>query len=298
MKKVVILLLCASFSFSSTISAADPPQKQRLTVAPSLVDIELAPGESIAKELTAVNKGTEAAFLSVSIAPYSVRDETEEPYYETLPGAPNVTKWVTITAPRERVHLAPEAVQEISYTVSIPPSTSPGGYLFAIFATTTPAESSESVTVQNRIAVINYITVKGDVQPSGQVTTSPLQRLSWDGMLHTEFTVKNTGSMHFAATTTAIVKTLWGNEVGRVEDKRHILPFTEKRIELDWRSPYTLGIYRVDRSASYSGHTERFPTDWLIVIHPLILAGTILLITGLSFFIAKHRHRKRSILRQ
>lgn len=294
MKKVVALLLLISVCFPLTISAADPPPKQRLTVAPSLVDVELAPGETITKEITAVNKGAEASFLQLSVASYSVESETQEPHYRALPGAPDVTKWVTIRTPEERVHLAPEAVQEISYTIQVPSSTLPGGYLFAIFATTTPAAVSESVTLQNRIAVVNYVTVKGDSQTSGQVTAIPPQYLSWDGMFHAEFAIKNTGSMHFIATATTVMTTLWGNEVGRIEDRRHILPFTEKNIALDWRSPHAFGLYKVDRSVRYANHTEQFPTSLLLVIHPMIIAGTLLIITGLVFFIARRRSGKHS----
>lgn len=291
MKRVILALLLALLWLPGTVAAVDPQPKQRMVVTPSSVDLLLAPGESSQKDITVVNKGTEAFSLNVTAAPYSIDSQTNEPSYKPIPGSPDVTKWVT-TALDKDTQIAPEAVQEISYTVSVPPSTPPGGYLLAILVTATPITPSESVTVRSRIAVINYVTVKGEIALNGKVTASPFGHFSWNGTLKTEFIVKNNSPMYFTAATSTVITPLWGQEVGRVEDKRPVLPFTEKYITLDWQSPHTVGIYKVERSVNYLGRTESFPAEWFVVVHPLLIAGAVLLLAGLGLFVGLRKRRR------
>ncbi len=288
-------LLTAIF-FMHSVAVGAATQSQSIAVTPSSVDLALAPGESATKALTVVNQGSDAFVLDMSAAPYSVRGEDYDPQYTSLPGALDPSKWVTFISPTAQVRVEPTKLREVTYTVSIPASAKPGGYVLALFATTTPDPVPASVVAHNRVAIMQYITVKGTVEQGGHASAQPYSFISWDGTVTMPYRVKNTGEGYFIAKVSAVVKTLWGSEVARISEERYVLPQTQRRMVLDWQAQTAFGIYRVEQSADYLGRTERLPTQWLLVIHPIVLLGLALLIVGGVMLVA-FRTKSRGLTR-
>lgn len=268
-------------SLVQPVPAYAAAQTQSIVVSPSSVELALEPGESATKALMVVNNGSNPFMLDISVAPYSVRGEDYSVQYTLLPGAQDVSKWVSFTKPTAQVRIEPGKLQEVTYTVSIPKSAKPGGYSAAVFATTTPDPApTNSVVAHNRVAVMQYITVKGDVEQNGQASTEPYSSVSWNGALTMPYSVKNMGGGYFTAKVSAVVKTPWGSEVARVSEERYVLPQTERRMVLDWQAQGAFGIYKVEQSAEYLGRTEQISSRWLLVIHPAILIGVVSLLVG------------------
>ncbi len=268
-------------------------QNQRVVVSPSSVELELEPGESAKRILTVVNKGTDSFVLNMSAVPYSVRDEDYGPKYTLPPGAVDASKWVAFVNPDAHVRIEPEKLSEVGYIVQVPKEAKPGGYYVALFATTTPGSTSNMVVVHNRVAVIQYITVKGDVEQSGEVSTNSFKPVLWGGTLTLPYDVENTGGSHFMVKLSAIVKTAWGSEVDRVSEERYVLPRTERRVDIDWHAKEILGIYKIEQSAQYLGRTEQLPSRWLIIAQPIALIGLIALVAGVALYAVirvKRRH--------
>jgi len=171
--------------------------------------------------------------------------------------------------------------------------TKPGGYTVALFATTTPDPRTESVVVHNRVAVMHYITVKGAAAESGEARAEPFEALSWDGAFTLPFRVKNTGSTHFRVEVRTAIKTLWGREVAMLTKTRQVLPQTERLVTLDWQSTVPFGIYSVEQSVVYLGKTEQLSRRYLVVMHPAVALGIVLILVSIGTLVLLRWKKRR-----
>lgn len=290
MRKILVLLVGAALVLAAPpASAADFAQQQRIVVSPGSTDIAVDPGSSVTKSVTVVNKGEKSVTVEFSTAPYRVEGESYAPLYSQTPGVVDASAWIRFTGLSEPALLKPQEVREVSYIVQIPSTAKPGGYTAAVFVTSSPEVSGGAVVVHDRVAVPQYITVKGDVHASGAAEAAPIPFVLWGGKLQMPYVVTNTGEGHFTAKVAVTVTAPWRATVYEVTDERYVLPGTKRLMTLEWQPRAIVGIYKVEQSAEYLGQTHTLSSHWIVLIYPEMLIGIIFLVLGTIWLIVVRR---------
>lgn len=268
-----VTAMVASMSLASTVGAvADPTQK--LLVSAAAQNVTLDPGANYTHSLTLANQGNEPFVVSTSVSPYGVDTLEYTPQFKPLPGAKDVTQWVTVAGLSNEI-VEPLQVRDFTYTVSVPVDTAPGGYYAVLFVTSEPM-NKRGVTVNNRVGVVLYITVNGVVKKQGDITGQPAPPLSFGGPVDVSTIVSNSGGVHFMPAVKTVVYDIFGREVWNMSQQKYVLPGTERRFTAEWQPTGLFGVYKLQRSAVLFDATKNVADSWFMYVHPLfLLAGLV-----------------------
>ena len=279
--KRLFLFFAALSSLSLLSTGVSATGTHTLRVSPSISDLKVDPGASLEKRITAVNKGDVPFTVKVSVSPYSVINEKYQATFEPLPGRTPVDKWFSVITPEES-KTQPGGVYDISYKITVPASTPPGGYSAVVFVESTVDKASGSgIVAKNKIAHIVYITVNGPVERKGTVELSPLPFLLFSDEQKLEYLAKNQGGTNEQARVSTVVYDLFGRQVLSSNFDRYVLPGTKRSIHTDWMPGGVLGIYKIERSSSFAGTTTPKNTQWSVIINPVFAVIAVLLVVGL-----------------
>ena len=257
---------------------------QSIALSPASTELSIDPGASIKDTIEVTNNGDVDFNVDLSVAPYHVVGIDYDPEFTLLPGATEVTSWVSLSS--ETTKVASHEVYETEYTVTVPAGTASGGYYAVIFAETSPTEDSQAggVVAHNRVGNLLYITVSGDVEMSGSVTSAPLDAVLFQSAVPIGVKVANTGGIHFLSNVQFSVDSIFGRKVFTSETERYVLPQTERLIESTWIPSSPAGIYKIHRSATVDGERRELPTQTVLFIQPWFagVLSLMVIIIGIS----------------
>lgn len=267
---------------------------QAITISPASTRLSIDPGATVTDDFEIINGGENGYKVNLSVSPYRVVGEQYDPNFTQLPGTVDASEWVTLS--RSSEELDGQKVLSVSYTVTVPENTAPGGYYAVIFAQTSQSEESEAsgVIPHNRVGNILYITVNGDVEQSGDATGSAIPFLTFSPSVPVSIKVSNSGGVHFETKATFRVTDFRGNEVFKSEVDRFVLPSTVRDISASWDSPLPFGIYTVERSATVAGETVQLNPEKIVVISPWFLFCVVIFLGSIiTLLVMRIRQRKK-----
>src|SRR5258708_7151134 len=140
---VLATCMCIAVSTGTAAIAAaatDNVSTQSITMSPSSTELSVVPGGTSTGSFSVVNEGNTSYRITIYAAPYHVEGIDYDPQFTPLPGTTDASQWVHFTAATSQ-DLAAHTSQSLSYTLSVPLKTAPGGYYATIFAETTPANA-------------------------------------------------------------------------------------------------------------------------------------------------------------
>lgn len=298
MKKLLVLVLSVSLfsTLTLTLPAAADTSPQSITLSPTSQVITVQPGESHSGKLQLINQGAKSTNLNLYGTAYRVTDEQYDQSFTPLPGAPNPGNWLSFGQTKVTIEANGNTV--VPYTLTVPAKTPAGGYYAVAFAETQTdgqASSSDGLLIQRRVGTIFYITVGGDVHPSGKILSwqsAFLQKPPVNGVLR----ISNTSSVHFPVAFTLTVKDVLGNTKFSQTTNKEILPQTIRRIPLSWQGAPPIGLVKVGGSVQYLGQTKYLPTHWVIVASPT--ARKVIVVVALAlllwFIVPPIRNRRKT----
>ena len=236
-----------------------------------------------------VNTGEAAFNYTVYARPYSVDTEAYKPNYSDTPERSDLYRWVQFD--QATGSLQPGQTHEINYSVLVPQSTTPGGHYGVIFAETVPSQSQRGVVVRTkRVGSVVRMTVDGDVNQSGNISSLDVPWLQLESSLKANARLLNSGNVDFDASATMVVKTIFNREVFKSNSSHVVFPQKPRSITTEWVDASAIGLYRVTYSASaiddrqsVDSYVLMVPRTLLIVIAGLVLAGGMY---------AAHRYRR------
>lgn len=259
------------------------------------------PGQSVTDYASIVNTGTQPSEFTL-LATDAFNDSKGDFALLATDQTPKlVGRWVAFEngADRMKVTLAPGEGRLVPFTLTLPPTATPGDHVGAIVASVLSAQGQ--VQVDRRVAIRLYARVSGDLQPN--LTVSSLSA-SYDGdwwnllsgKVTVRYTVSNPGNVALAANVDGGVNTWFGIHLSPTSTAgiKEILPGNSAsyRFQLPgvarwlFLNPYIRVNPFVDGSdvASYvlvapsSRDTVLFAIPWIVLIGLLVLAGVIALI--------------------
>lgn len=227
------VIACFMVLLPMPVSAADV-QERGLSIAPLRKEVGVRAGATAATNFIVANLTRDTMTVNLAVKQFSATNFVYD--YEFRP--PD-NDWVKVESPQ--IQLEPGESRKVSYTITIPEKTAPGGYYYTIFAST-DISSGLPTTVQ--AATLLYLTVEGELIRTSVLQNDSLPFLITSNKIPYKFDVKNTGNVHFSAYFYGQLESLLGKypESGT---SHVILPGSVRTVGGSIQAPLLPGIYKV-----------------------------------------------------
>lgn len=287
------LVLLGGGLWSSGAARAD---SQSLTISPSAVNLVVDPGSVHRGSFELINGGISQYAIRIHALPYSVMGENYSPDYSVLAGTPNIANWLSFST--ADVTLPPAESINVDYTLAVPPHTLPGGYYGVVFAEIQLPGVTQGVIVNEQVGEIFYVQVAGPAKKTGQVLTwqvNAFQQLPLSGFVRLE----NSGSVHYFSNIQITVSDILGDSKYTYSTQKAVLPQTVRRVDVAWDGAPSIGLFKVNGSATVFGVTKTLPTKYVLVLSKsaqvviLTIVILLLLFTGLRYAFSKPSRAKK-----
>jgi hypothetical protein len=307
-------------SFALAVLFLLPSPVAALSFGPPSTDLDMDPGQTFRGTLQVFNE--DVAAITVYPLVMNFEADTEEqgtprmyPADEDRLGR-GLAKWVTVD--RSAIMLAPGDRKELSYNVTVPKGAQPGGHYGAIILSTKPpGQRAGSVGIDQQIASLLLVHVRGEVQEEGSIAEFGFvgAKVSYDH-LPVDFFMRfeNAGNTHLRPVGTLLIEDAFGREVAtiKVNDAlRSVLPLSIRRFEFGWSRTqedasgwselmkewknFAIGKYTATLILNY-GTPEQIVTDQRVFyVWPwrlMSLVGFGIVILALFFPVLKGRYDK------
>ncbi len=290
---VALFLISTPFNDSAYSQVVNDQSTKGLALSPLREEIAITPGTTQKKTLSLTNSSDQPMNIQLSAEVFSV---VNHEYRYSFDEDDAVARWVRFG--ETELQLQPQERRSIAYEVAVPIGTEPGGAYISIFATNDTDQEPSAITLRQRIGLLLYITVEGEVTRSGSLLslTAPWivgSEAQWSA------TLQNTGSAHFRSRHEVVVHDVFGGEVARATGEALVLPGTVRRVTEPLPVLAWPGIYRLDYSIGL-GDQPAYTDSRLIVVAPLwiwllsaiVVLGIILRATLRSTQTSQKRNNK------
>lgn len=295
--KIARLAVFAFLAFAASMGlnalpvfAEDKKPDYRLQISPTQDNVgKIDPGETRKGSFNVQNTGNKAYEYTVSVAPFSFKNENYEQDFDTSSKYTVLTDWVTFNS--EKGSVEPGEQSEVKYTIRVP-SDAPGGLQSAaIMVTMTNSDEMKESGVQtvSRAAYPIYMNVGGDTEERGAVIENKIPSLIFNPPLVTSSVVENAGNIYAVATyDVKVYNVIGGKEVysnskednnGDLKpDTRVIFPETERYNEVEWTNAPKIGLFRVKQTVTIFDEVSEkekivfICPIWLILIFVAVIA--------------------------
>jgi hypothetical protein len=267
----VISSLLLSVVVQPSISAQ---QETGVTISPLRLEGEIDPGFVFSGKFQVKNSGTQPRNITVSAETFNVINQDYDYLFKTDTAE---VSWVSFSA--TSLSLAPNESALVSYQVSVPIGTEPGGYYLAFFATNQSPVGVAGISPTERVTSLLYLSVSGEASRSGQLIQLRSPAVTW-GDTNWSATVQNSGTLHYRSTYTSSVQSIFNHQSSFHEDSRLILPGTVRLIEGALEAPSVLGLYKVVYTVSLGDAPQVEHTRWFLYFPPLQAILIVLIVIG------------------
>lgn len=283
---LTLLVIGMVFAHSLPVRAATPTGLQ---IAPLRSKPSQNPGDTSTGQLTVTNNTPDSMIVTLSVERFKVTDE--DYHYDFAPG--EYTEWVRLAD--TKVTLESKANKQIAYSLAVPANAPPGGYYFAIFASTQNDASTTNFKEIKRVASLVYLEVSGQLDKKVNLLGFDTPWFLTHRTLNIDNRLANQGNTHVDARLKQTINPLLGHGPEAVQKDGLILPSTIRKLSSTVKTPWLPGIYllQVQFSPPQGGPTQSF--SQIIVYFPvwawLVLALlAVAILFGIISKKKKHRH--------
>jgi hypothetical protein len=280
MKKAILahvgIFLLATFFAIGGFDAKARAANGGITISPTSVNKEIAPGASYKGEVIVINQGDVDVTYKVYATPYSVNGEEYKPYFAPVKGATDITDWITFASTGKTLKVGND--DHIAYTITVPKGVGAGSYYGTIFAETED-KGSNGVITRKRVGTVVYIRVSGQAVEKGDIETWSVPWLQ-KSPLTANLRLANTGSVHFESKVKVTVSDIFGSKKYTYEREPKVLPQKNRKIPVSWQDGASFGLFKVGGEVNYLGKTEKLPTKYVFVANTPMRILTVLILAG------------------
>jgi hypothetical protein len=265
-----IILIFITF-FSSPLSAQAAETKEKgLSISPLRQETTASATKPSTGSFTIANLTDKPMKVNLSVRQFSVSDYDYDYVFRT----PEYD-WITLKDTQATVE--PRKSKKIFYDVTIPADTTPGGYYFALFASTDIAGPGLPGTVQ--AASLLYLRVDGKLVRTSVLQNDSIPFIVTGNEIPYKFDVKDTGNIHFSAYFYAQVQNVFGGSYPESGTSHLLMPGIVRTVEGAVPTPLLPGIYKV--TYGYKVDFARIittKTAYVLFVPPWSIVGLILLL--------------------
>ena len=261
---------------------AHAAQTKRLLISPPRAYSSVDAGHEKINTITVANTTNNPMQVTLSVQQFSVNDYVYSQVFSAVK-----QDWLHLGA--DSVQLAANQSTDVQYTLTPPANVAPGGYYFSIFVSTQVQKDGGTDTMQ--AANLLYVTINGALTKTSQLKTSHMPRVVFGKTISYQFSVANTGNVHFFIYTQGTLSSLFTKQSGT--SQTHILmPSTTRAVAGSIQSPLLPGLYH----ATYGYKTDSGTTvtrAQRIIYIPFWFIATIGVV---AIILVRLREKRRSKL--
>jgi hypothetical protein len=281
---LLVILLCGAMPANTEAVSPATTQVRGLLITPLRQYLKTAAGSTARSNLSVTNLTDKPLDVHLSVQQFSVTDYTYN-YQFTQPN----NDWLHLSA--TDFNLQPHRSQTVSYQLSVPPGTAPGGHYYTLFASANLANQGIDNTIQ--AADLLYLTITGDLTYTNQLRTSSIGRFSFGQPISYTLNPINTGNIYYYVYTSGQLHGLSAKPAPTAE-AHMLMPGSVRKLMGNIAPPVLPGIY----TATYGYRTDSGQTvtrsSLVFFIPPWSVAFLIaLLLIGGGLFRA-HQQRRRA----
>lgn len=257
-------------TLTPTVATAADTKNKGLYISPLRDQVTVEAGSQQTYALTVANLTDNSMTVDLKVQQFSVSDYA----YDYIFRQPD-NDWIKLTSPQ--VVLRPNESRKVTYQLNIPPASSPGGYYFTLFASTTTSTGMPGTV---RAGSLLYVTVNGKLTRTGVLEKDSLPWFVTGSTIPYRFDVRDTGNIHYTAYFYGKIEGLFG-QPSEVGTSHLLMPGTVRTVSESIPSPLLPGIYKVTYGYRADGNTGElaktafvvFAPPWAFVI--IVLVGLI-----------------------
>lgn len=207
-----------------------------LAVSPLRQQATVAAGKTSSGYFTVADSTEKPMKVTLSIKKFSVADYSYDYTFQT-----DSDGWATLRKPT--LNLKAGQGEKAWYDIKVPEKATPGGYYYALVASTEEASKSGAPqTIQ--VVTILYLTVDGKLVRTSVLQDDSIPFLVTGSDIPYKFTVKDTGNVYFSAHFYGQLQSLF-KTYPQVGTSHILMPGKPRIISGTIASPLLPGIYRV-----------------------------------------------------
>ena len=239
----LVLFFAVNGFFLSTSQAAT------IRISAPKVQLELAPGETYSGEITAENPADEEVKAKIYLEDWAYKEGGTGEKNFLPPGTTplSAAKWITF-APAEDV-IKPFGRVVARYTVTVPKDAKGGYYAVLFFETVLGSikdDEGVNVMVAGRIGSLFYVTVKGNSERSGDITSVEIPPFEGNKPLQIHTAFHNTGDLDITLGGNFLIMSDEGKILGRGDvSKIYTFPGESATGKTEWVGRLPAGKYSV-----------------------------------------------------
>ena len=331
MTKFSISLFVAIASLAGLILA---PNVFALTLSPPLYEIGAMPGQVLKTGLKVFNETDKARTFYFEAQNFTAKGEEGDPYFVGEIGKEDLASWIELPSP---IHLEPDELKQVEFTIRVPENADPGGHYAAIFLSTSPPATEEAgaVGLSAKIGTLVLLKIGGEIIEQGKLIEFSLvdgKRLFEHLPIDFSVRVENFGTVHIKPAGIIEIKNIFGGKTaevkvniakmpdGKERPVGNILPESVRKFESSWqistsenqpktfwqkvkfeKENFALGRYQAKLNLDYGAENDKKLTAvlsfWVFPWH-LILVSFIVLVLVLALLVFSIRRYNRWIIRK
>lgn len=307
----VAVLILAPFA-STLAQQAVPGSGQALEISPTIVTMDVDPGESTTMNLQLRNVSGEELVVSGDINDFVASDEGGAPRVimdeeDAADNPYSLRDWVE---PLPETLLEPGNIETLTANITVPENASPGGHYGIIRYSGSPPElEGTGVSLAASVGTLVLLTVSGDIETSVELEEFFIAKDGEAGNFFesTPLTlvqrIRNSGNVHVQTTGQVTIRDMFDRELASANvnlARNNILPDSIRRFEQNVDSSLIgnkrlFGRYSAELNLVYGDEQTLTDTITFWVI-PYRLIGLIILLLALGYLglhYSLKRYRKR-----
>jgi hypothetical protein len=288
-----LLLACASLF----VAAGPAEALQGFGISPTSQTISLLPGQTTTGQLTVINDGDTSINYQIYATDYRVSGEDYKGNFVNTGSGPDLSAVSWFVLPQGTFTVGPRQQSSFNYLVRVPKGAAIGGHYAAIFVqTVAPPATGTYISRIERLGVIFYMAIGGNLTQSGGLSSFQLPWLQFTSPVVNNFAIRNSGNVHFLAQAQSQLYTPFGRVGTPVQTEGEVLPDTTRRFNMALKTGSPIGLYKVKTTISYLGQTK-VETGWTLLIPEMtliiVLISVALIVVGLIWLAIRRRRSKR-----
>lgn len=274
------LIISLIFSFHVAL-AATPPS---IVLSPAKIEVEMAPGATITRNLTLTNQLSTDAQITLSIEDIEGSNDPSEAIklLGNRTGVYSLKNYVSFI--NKDFNLKDSSSVVIPVTITIPQSTPPGGlYGSVLVSAKGQSTSGSNIKLISRLGSLFFVRVSGDVKEEGK-----LIKFGKDKNVF-KILYENSGDIYLNPYGIIIIKNFIGQEVASQEiDPWFVLPHSSRTRTLEWEHGPLLGHYTAELylNRGYEDIVDKASFSfWMFSWGRFFTALSVVILVGLVYFL-------------
>lgn len=286
-RAALITLAILLAALPGKVSAAADPAKG-LLISPTQQFLYVDAGKTLQSSFTVTNLTGQPLPVQFDIKQFSVAD-----YSYTYEFAPPPNHWLSIDTPATT--LPANQSMTVSYHISAPPRTAPGGHYYTLLASATMrGNGGVSSTIQ--AADLLYLTVNGQLLTSSKLVSGSIQRFAWGNAFAFKLAPENIGNVYTNVNVHGGLAGIF-TKPEQSGDTHILIPDKPRALTGTIPTPVLPGIYRATYGYTTSSNWVIDQQAWVVFVPPWSVALLIVLIILAPKLRKRYKSRRTKLVK-